>query len=329
MVKKKKAFKRILLFLFYQIVVIGITSPFMLLYGPYKNTRKTVVSTVMATRHQYLITNFLSEGTIDQILGNTKEAFKETSQDINKISIKHKNSDEVMRYDINTDRFDGYLLEIKNPTKVKVSMTKYLGEKGQKTSEMAIDKNAIAAINGGSFIDKSSDGMLYAGTGASPGGYVISNGKVIFPTENIDENAKENVVAFTKEGKLIVGDHTIKDLKKLNVMEAICFRPPTLIVNSERQIKDKLKDGYNPRTAVGQKADGTVLFLVVDGRKSLTKLGASLYDLQEILLERGAINAGNLDGGYSSTMYYEEEVINSPNSWDGERSVATAFYVEN
>lgn len=320
--------KRLLLFIFYQIFFIALSTPLVILFGPYNNIKKAVISTVMATRHKYLVTNFLSQKNIDSILGEAKNTSTEPIQDINQVKVKFKNSDEILSYEIHTERFDGFLLEIKDPTKVKVAMTKYLGKTGQKTSEMARERDAVAAINGGSFIDKSSDGVLYAGTGSLPGGFVISQGKIIYPTENINENIKENVIAFTKEGKLVVGDHSIKELKKLNVTESICFRPPTLIINGKRQITDKLKDGFNPRTAVGQKIDGTVMFLVVDGRKGLNKMGASLYDIQEILLEHGAVNAGNLDGGYSSTLYLNDEVLNSPNSWNGERTVATAFYVE-
>ena len=112
----------------------------------------------------------------------------------------------------------------------------------------------------------------------------------------LKEDSSANVIAFTKKGKLIVGDHSINELKDSDVSEAVCFLSPTLIINGERQITDPQCDGANPRTAVGQKEDGTVLFLVVDGRKNLVKIGASLYDLQEILLKHGAINAGRLDG---------------------------------
>jgi exopolysaccharide biosynthesis protein len=107
----------------------------------------------------------------------------------------------------------------------------------------------------------------------------------------------------------------------------MCFRRPNIVINGIRQVKNKMEDGLNPRTAVGQKQDGTIILLVIDGRK-ITSPGASLYDVQEIMMERGAVNAGALDGGYSSTMYYKGNVINSPNAWDGERTVATAFYVE-
>ncbi|WP_297427618.1 phosphodiester glycosidase family protein [Clostridium sp.] len=333
---KNKKFKPLVFFIaiIYIIIFLGITTPLVLLWGPYDNTRKVVVSTILGTRHAYLITNFMSQETINRMLGinNTTEEVKEdntqnSETDLNKIKVKYTSGNEITRYDIHTDRYDGYVLEIKNPLAVKVAMTKYLGKIGQKTSEMAEEHNAIAAINGGAFVDKSSDGTLYAGTGAEPGGFVISDGKVIYPKNNVNRNNIENVIAFTKGGQLIVGDHTLEELQKLGVKEAMCFRRPNIIINGKPQIKDRMADGLNPRTAVGQKEDGTVIFLVIDGRK-ITAPGASLYDVQQIMLDRGAINAGALDGGYSSTMYYKGDVINSPNAWDGERTVATAFYVE-
>ena len=333
--KKKQGFKPLLFFMsiIYIIIFLGITTPLILIFGPYENTRRAIINTILATRHAYWITDNLSQETINNILG-IKETYAEVEsnsdnikQDIDKINVEHTSGTEIEQYNVNTDRYNAYILEIKNPCSIKVAMTKYLGKLGQKTSDMAEEHNAIAAINGGAFIDESSDGTVYAGTGAVPGGFVISDGKIIYPTENIDKDKVENVVAFTKTGKLIVGDHSIRDLEKLGVKEAMCFRKPNIIINGERQVKDKMAEGLNPRTAVGQKADGTVIFLVIDGRK-ITAPGASLYDVQEIMMERGAVNAGALDGGYSSTMYYKGEVINSPNAWNGERSVATAFYVE-
>jgi exopolysaccharide biosynthesis protein len=334
-VNKKSKILVFFMELIYIIVFLGITAPIVLWYGPYENTRKVLIATILGTRHAYLITDYISQETINKVLGinnQVKEESKdqvveEIATDLNKIKVKYTSGNDISRYDIHTERYNGYVLEIKNPLGVKAAMTKYVGKMGQKTSEMAEDNNAIAAINGGSFVDQSSDGTLYAGTGAEPGGFVISKGKVIYPKTNIKKKSIENVIAFTKKGQLIVGDHTLEELQKLEVQEAMCFRRPNIIINGRPQVKDKTADGFNPRTAVGQKEDGTVIFLVIDGRK-ITSPGASLYDVEQIMLDRGAINAGALDGGYSSTMYYKGEVINSPNAWDGERSVATAFYVE-
>lgn len=333
--KSKSGFKPLVFFvsIVYIVIFLGITTPLVLFFGPYENTRRALINTILATRHAYWITDNMSQETINNLLRIKETSVEvqsneeEIKQDIDKVNVKYTSGTEIEQYNISTDRYSAYILEIKNPCSIKVAMTKYLGRLGQKTSEMAEDNNAIAAINGGAFVDESSDGTVYAGTGAEPGGFVISEGKVIYPTTNVDKDKIENVVAFTKSGKLIVGDHSLRDLEKLDVREAMCFRKPNIIINGVRQVKDKMAEGLNPRTAVGQKADGTVIFLVIDGRK-ITAPGASLYDVQEIMMERGAVNAGALDGGYSSTMYYKGEVINSPNAWNGERSVATAFYVE-
>ncbi|ACD52698.1 exopolysaccharide biosynthesis protein [Clostridium botulinum] len=330
--KKKKTSLLIFMGAIYIIAFLIVTTPFVLIYGPYDKIKKTFITTVLATRHAYLVNDFIPQQTLDKILGKNEleedSVPANTSIDLNKIDVKNNSGNKVTKYDIHTDRYDGYMLEIENPHKVKVAMTKYLGKLGQKTSEMAEEHNAIAAINGGSFVDKSSDGITYAGTGGQPGGFVISSGKVVYPIGKCNEHSVENVIAFTKKGQLIVGNHTLAELKKLDVQEAMCFREPNVIINGIRQHKkEDYIDGINPRTAVGQKEDGTVLFLALDGRK-LSKPGATIYEVQEIMRSRGAINAGMLDGGYSTTMYYKGDVINSPNAWDGERSVATAFYVE-
>lgn len=340
MLKKRHPIRNGILSILYIGIFIGITSPLILFYGPYSTIKQLVVSTVMATRHQYLITAFLSNDDIDDILGKKQETVTTSSTPENadktpttssapatEIEIKHKNSTEINQYKIEHDRYTAHILEIKDPTKLKAIMTKNVGKNGQKTSEMAQDYDAIAAINGGAFSDISASGQKWAGNGAIPGGFVISSGVVVYPKENVNKYDIQNVVAFTREGKLIVGDYCINDLEALGVTEAMCFRPPSIIIDGVYQITDKLQDGTNPRTAIGQKADGTVVLLVIDGR-TLSMPGATLYDVQQIFKDLKVVNAGNLDGGYSSTMYFNGEIINSPNAWSGERTVATAFIVE-
>lgn len=324
--KKKFSLKMLCLFILYEIFFIVITSPLIIFYGPFSNLKRTFVGTIMGTRHQYFATMFLSEGKVDDILGKNKVANNTNSidQNMDDIKIKSGGSNEVSRYDIHTNKFDGYLLEVTDPKKLKVAMTKGLGKQGQRTSQMAEDHGAIAAVNGGAFKDESPDGKQYAGTGAYPAGMVISEGKVIY--KDVDDNTKCTVVGFNKEGKLIVGNHSINELLEMNAQEVLAFRPPTIIVNGQGMLEDDAGEGLNPRTAIGQKLDGTVLLLVTDGR-GLLKQGASLRDVQDIMLKHGAWSAGMLDGGSSSTMYYNGDVINSPSNWNGERTVATSFYV--
>ena len=102
---------------------------------------------------------------------------------------------------------------------------------------------------------------------------------------------------------------------------------PFLIINGEAQDVDGVGGGLNPRTAIGQRADGAILLLVVDGRQ-VTSLGASFSDLQDIMLQYGAVNASAMDGGTSTQMYYNGEVINKPYSPTGPRTLPTAFLIK-
>jgi len=101
-----------------------------------------------------------------------------------------------------------------------------------------------------------------------------------------------------------------------------------LIVNGvPADIGSSSKTGLNPRTAIGQRADGAVLLLVVDGRHP-SSIGAGYADLIEVLLKHGAVNACNLDGGTSSIMYYQGQRISSIENISFSRSIPTAFLVK-
>lgn len=329
--KRKFSWKLLTVFMAFELVFTAITGPFYLFYGPFQNVKRIIVGTAMATmNHQYIAKAFLSEDKIDEILKGgssntapTAEGSEE--QKLTDIQVPVRHDDSITRYDIQGKKFDAYILEIKDPTRVKVGITKRLTKEGQRTSQIAKDKGAIAAINGGGFTDKSTDGKLWAGTGAYPIGLVMSNGEILYSDLSSD-NVKRDVVGLTKSGVLVVGNHSINDLKKQGIAEAISFGPP-LVVNGRAQIDGDGDQGVNPRTAIGQKRDGTILLLVIDGRQGL-KVGATLGEEQKILMDYGAWNATNLDGGSSSTMYYDGEIVNNPCDPLGERSVATAIYVE-
>lgn len=312
-------------FIVYELLVFIIITPLLVFYGPFENVKRTIVGTAMATfSHQYIATTFLSKDKIDEILNSGKAAGVSSSeaQNLGTVNVSHARDKEIERYDISDSKFNGYILEIKDPTRIKIGYSKRIGEVGERTSQIAQDNGAVAAINGGGFTDKSANGKLWTGTGAYPEGIVISNGKVIY--SDVKQNEAVNVTAFTKDGKLIVGDHTLGDLLNQGVVEAVSFRNSLVINGKPVAVQD---EGLNPRTAIGQKQDGTVIMLVIDGRKGL-KPGASLREVQNILIQQGVVNASNLDGGSSSTLYFNGEVINNPCDWNGERTVATAIYVK-
>lgn len=205
--------------------------------------------------------------------------------------------------------YKGKLLMVSNPLNVRLATSK--GEQinenfGEQINVIADREGAIAAINAGGFVDANG-----TGNGGTPIGIVFSDGKVIAKGNGM--NAKTYISGITKEGLFVTGYFSPNDLLEMNVQHAAGFKPQ-LIVNGEKMITDGNGGwGYGPRTAVGQTKDGTILLLVIDGRQAHS-IGASQKDVQDILYEHGAINAMAMDGGSSSSMYFNKEHITTPSS---------------
>jgi len=329
--KKKKisTSKLVVLFIVFELIFTFATGPYILYYGPFKNVKTTVVGAAMTTLTlQWLATSFLSDAKIKEIM---KDQAVETIAQVNSegansgVKIENKDDKSIERYDVTGKKFKGYLLVINDPTRLKVGYSSKLGQEGELTSEIAKRNDAVAAINGGAFLDEAA-GALWAGTGANPTGIIMTGGKTVF-TDIKNENEKREVVALTKAGKLLVGRHSINELKHAGVTEAVSFGP-AIIVNGQKTInKGDGGMGIAPRTCIGQRNDGAILFLVIDGRQ-VNSIGASLREAQDVLFEYGAYNATNLDGGSSSTMFYKDEVINNPSDSLGERSIPSIMYIE-
>ena len=128
---------------------------------------------------------------------------------------------------------------------------------------------------------------------------------------------------FDSNHILHVGNFDQQDLVDKDIQYGVSFGP-VLISNGE--ICDGLESGVNPRTAIGQRSDGAMLLLVVDGRQA-SSLGATYGDLADVFADYGAVNAYNLDGGSSTVMWFGGEYINSCASVKGVRPVPTAFVV--
>lgn len=315
-------------FLFQLLVSIAICL-MLVLYSPFFDTiRKFYVSSTMQSgSHQWLATMFFSDSQIKDILGKQPASAAQGQVSIKPGTTADKS---INLYEVSGAHFSGYALEVKDRFKVKVAMTQYPGKKGQLTSDFAKRFNAIAAINGGGFVPgaKESDG------GKTPSNFVMHNGSVVWKEDNWSENSTVNVIALDNNGALVVGEHSIKELKKLNVSEAVTmhnFHP--LIVNGKGQYKSGDDVSRAPRTTIAQRKDGTILLIALNGR-SVTESGATFYEEQEMLFnnfntpDNPIMTATSLDGGGSTTMYYNGEIVNHPSAQFGERPVATAFYVE-
>lgn len=321
----KKSFKNIALLGLFELIFTVMTFPFILLYGPFDNAKKAYVGAAMGTmNHQYLATFFLSDEKIKEIIGGEEQTYDENT-DVSSIQVPTSKDESIDVYEITDNpKFNGYYMVIKDPTRIKIGVTSKLEREGETTSQIAENNNAIAAINGGAFVDKTT--VDWTGTGANPDGIVISDGKLIWNTvsEGVSEVTKTSF-GITKKGVLVVGQYSYEELKAMDVQEALSFGP-ALIINGK--IQKLVNDGGTaPRTAIGQRADGAIILLVIDGRK-LGSIGATYEELQEVLHKLGAVNALNLDGGRSTTMYYDGEVINTPSNSMGERTLPTAILVK-
>lgn len=328
-VKPLKTWKLITYFVLFQFLFGIATAPMLVYYGPFDNLKKNIVGEAMSTySHQYLATMFLSTNQINTILhGGDVGVSADVKQDLSKISVGNHDS-RIQMEKVQGRKFTGLMLIVHDPTRVKVGYSSKLGTVGEKTSEIAKENNAIAAINGGGFQDKGTNSSAtWTGTGAFPTGIIISKGKLIYPSEsNADMQQQMNgVIGITKAGKLVVGTYSISDLLDDNVSEALCFGP-TLIENGVLKTGIDTQ-GSEPRTAIGQRSDGSILLLTIDGRQGL-QAGASIADVQSIMKAQGAVNAVNLDGGASTTMYYNGKVANNPSDKFGERPLPTIIYVK-
>jgi exopolysaccharide biosynthesis protein len=216
--------------------------------------------------------------------------------------------------------YHGYLLTVRDPKKIRLVVPNKPG-RGEKVTSMVKRTGAIAGVNAGGFSDPN-----WRGNGFKPIGLVISQGKIFY--NGLSSKKSVQIVGIDKNGKMLAGKYSVDELLNLGVSEAVSFSP-RIIVNGKGLIPNRSQGwGVAPRTVMGQREDGAILFLMIDGRQPGYSIGATLYDAQEILLKHGAVIAANLDGGSSTVLVDEKgEIVNKPSSSSGERYLPTGFLV--
>ncbi len=188
----------------------------------------------------------------------------------------------------------------------------------QNTSVIAKANNAVFAINGDFY-------------GSRQNGYVIRNGELFRSTAS----AKQEDLVILKDGSFMIineSETTAEQLMDMGAWQLLSFGPGLikdgkLAVSKGDEVDRAMAS--NPRTAIGIAEDGHLIFVVSDGRTRNSD-GLSLYELGEFMLKLGAVTAYNLDGGGSSTMYFDGKIINVPTA-DGwrikERQVSDIVYI--
>lgn len=226
---------------------------------------------------------------------------------------------DVLVEEVKGPRYKGKMMIVADPRRVFVGTLDRYGydEEGLYLHEFLEKYGAVGGTNAGGFDDPG--GM---GRGGMADGIVLRDGTIVCGSET---DFYQNFLGFDAEGILHVGSGTGREILDSGIVTGVSFGMGRTLIENGTRYKD-LGGGLNPRTALGQRADGAVLLLVIEGRHP-GSLGASYDDLAEIMEGYGAVNAGMLDGGSSSIMYYEGEQITRGSNIVGMRQLATSILV--
>lgn len=335
------------------LVLILYSTGLIITHGPSVKARDLFVQTMLETSAaKWIPSLFLSGNTISDIKGGDKTEFDgEVNTDLIVIpkpdtdtskpsggyeqggdfyvpeaGVSDENvvvdEDGIKIVEVTGSTYRGEMMIISDPSRVFVATLDNYGPDytGMTLSKFINKYDAIGGVNAGGFVDYNG-----TGNGGTPDGLVMGGGEVLWG--GMDTKYK-CVIGFDENHIMHVGNFSGKIAKDMGIVSAVSFGPgPVLVVNGKPLNEDKnLGGGLNPRTAIGQRADGAILLLVVDGRQ-VESIGATYDDLVDIMLEFGAVNAANLDGGSSTRMHYKGTLINNCASMIGERFLPNAILV--
>ena len=285
-------------------------------YGPSEHARNLFVTTFLETgQMKFVVGLLMSDEAVQEIVdSNSMESFDEEIDNslISTEEIEDINGIELV--EINGGTFSAKMIIVNDPARVKLA-TIYDGswkEYGITLDKLVNDNDAFAGVNGGLYVSNGNKG-------GRPMGLVVRDG--VIEHNNPSGIAGLHLVGFGEDNLLKVIDLSGKNkteieniIKEEKIRDAVAFQEEAsdannhfvkLIINGESRSVNGSGSGANPRTAIGQRSDGAVLLLVTDGRGANGHLGATAQDLIEVMEEYRAINAANIDGGSSSSMYYD------------------------
>lgn len=208
---------------------------------------------------------------------------------------------------VDGDTYNAKVMIVRDPSRVYLGISTHEGFStsipGKRLNVAIEDEGAIAAVNAGAFND---DGTSGSYVGSLPEGLVYSEGNCVWKT-GAPPNGITGFAGFNEDNVLVVhkDNITAAQAEELHIRDGCCFGP-VLIMNGEINMEAYNKtSGLNPRTAIGQRADGAVIFVCIDGRQP-SSMGGEYKDVIDIMVEYGAINACNMDGGSSTVMMYRD-----------------------
>ena len=203
------------------------------------------------------------------------------------------------------DTYNAHIMIVRDPSQVYMGISTEsfsTSIPGKRLNAVMEEENVLAGVNAGAFND---DGTASSTVGSCPLGLVMSGGKCVWTSGK--QPGLEGFAGFTNDDVLVVSttNLTKAQAEEMDIRDGCCFGP-VLIMNGEVNMEAyNMNSGFNPRTAIGQRADGAVIFVCVDGRQA-GSIGGTYADVIDIMVEYGAVNACNMDGGSSSIMYYRD-----------------------
>ena len=335
--KEKKISKLNITFIILDILALGVI---FLAYGPISYFRNLLVTTAMTTMsHHYLArtiytdkmisytlsNNYVSEGkqntnTSDIIIDNEDDGNYESIYE-EQILKRDPDNDLYKVIPIDENGYKGYLVAIYDPSRVSLAVSSRAERGGQQLPDMANENEAKVAINASGLYNTSSIAIRATGTVIKDGKIYSVGGGTGWGGGLIGFN-NDNVLVLTRENASVAIENGMRDAVEFG---------PFLIVNGEAStVVGNGGYGVAPRTAIGQRKDGIVLFLVIDGRNPGYSVGIDMAGMINIFKRYKAHNAANLDGGGSSTLVINGEVVNNPKGYgyEGGRYLINSWIVK-
>lgn len=286
-------------------------------HGPSESAKELFATTILETGQLKFLANvFLSKDELQEIVDKNSLQDMDVEVDENLINTEGNKEKELIEiHNVSGDGFEGTMMVVNDPSKISLATTYPWGEYGKELGVIVDEAGAIAGVNGGIYYSSGNKG-------GRPYGVTVSNGEIQDITLGwsglyligFDENNLLRIISLEGMNKSAVE----KMVKEEKIRDAISFQEESsdannhfvkLIINGEKRELSGKGSGQNPRTAIGQRKDGSVLILVTDGRGKNGHLGATASDLIEITAEYGAVNAANVDGGSSSSLYYNKKYL--------------------
>jgi exopolysaccharide biosynthesis protein len=260
-----------------------------------------------SSHFKFLAKGFYSQKYIKKVLEENKPTVARKTN-IDNISVISGSG--LYFEEIKGNYFTGFIIKIEDASRLKLVNSDTAD--GMLLENIVSDHSALGGINASAYADDKLRG--------TPWGNTIIDGTFVY---RCSQDIKHVMGGFTRDYKMVVGIFTIDEIENINYLWA-CEFGPLFIVNGETQEMSEYYGGLAPRTAIGQMKNGTVLLLVVDGRRP-NSIGATFKEIQRILYDNGAENAFGLDGGSSTTMVYEGRVVNIPSEGITERLLPNAI----